>query len=293
MSAAQPTPRPLIVTLLDNIRWEHTVFALPFAYIGAVLAAGGLPRLATLAWITLAMVSARTAAMSFNRAIDARLDALNPRTAMRPIPAGQLSQRAVVVVAVLALLVLIVAAAQLNPVCLLLSPVALAALVGYSYTKRFTWLCHFVLGFTDGIAPAGGWLAVRPLFTLPLLLLVCAVAVWIAGFDIIYACQDVAFDRQHRIASIPARFGIPAALRVSTALHVLMIALLIALGLTMDRSWLYYGGVAATALLLFYEHRLITPRDMSRINLAFFTINSYIAGVLFVFTMLDLILSHR
>jgi len=293
MSTAQPAPRPLIVTLLDNIRWEHTVFALPFAYIGAVLAADGLPSLATLAWITLAMVAARTAAMSFNRAIDAQHDALNPRTAMRPIPAGQLSRRAVVIVAVLALLLLIIAAAQLNPICLLLSPVAVAALVGYSYTKRITWLCHFVLGFTDAIAPAGGWLAVQSQFTLPLLLLVCAVAVWIAGFDIIYACQDVAFDRQHGLASIPAHFGIPAALRISTALHVLMIVLLIALGLTMERGWLYYCGVAATALLLFYEHRLITPKDMSRINVAFFTVNSYIAGVLFVFTMLDLILLHR
>lgn len=292
MSAAQPTPRSLIPTLLDNIRWEHTVFALPFAYIGAVLAAGGLPSLRTLAWVTLAMIGARTAAMSFNRAVDARFDAANPRTAMRPIPAGRLSVRAVTLMALLALALMIAAAAQLNTVCLLLSPVAVAALAGYSYTKRFTWLCHFVLGFTDAIAPAGGWLAVSPTFAPPLVLLVCAVAVWIAGFDIIYACQDVAFDRQHGLRSIPARFGIAAGLRISTALHILMIALLVALGLATGRGWIYVLGVAATALLLFYEHRLITPNDMSKIDVAFFTINSYVAAALFVFTTLDLLLIH-
>lgn len=292
MSAAQPTPRSLIPTLLDNIRWEHTVFALPFAYIGAVLASGGAPSLWILAWITLAMIGARTAAMSFNRAIDARFDAANPRTALRPIPAGRLSVRAVTLMALLALALMIAAAAQLNTICLLLSPIAVAALAGYSYTKRFTWLCHFVLGFTDAIAPAGGWLAVRPTFAPPLVLLVCAVAAWIAGFDIIYACQDVAFDRQNGLRSIPARFGIAAALRASTALHILMIALLIALGLATGRGWIYGLGVAATGLLLFYEHRLITPEDMSRIDVAFFTINSYVAGVLFIFTTLDLILIH-
>src|SRR5262249_51238611 len=155
-----------------------------------------------------------TAAMSFNRAIDAQLDAANPRTAMRPIPTGQLSVRSVVVVALVGLLLLIVASSQLNTLCLLLSPVAVAALAGHSYTKRFTWACHFVLGFTDGIAPAGGWLAVSPAFTLPMMLLVCAVAFWISGFDIIYACQDVEFDRANGLRSVPARFGVPAALRL-------------------------------------------------------------------------------
>lgn len=290
MRTARPTTRPVVLTLLDNIRWEHTVFALPFAYLGSVLAAGGLPGLPTLGWVTLAMVGARTAAMSFNRAIDARLDAANPRTSMRPIPAGELSRRSVVVVALLGLTLLVVASAQLNALCLALSPLAVAALVGYSYTKRFTWLCHFALGFTDGIAPAGGWLAVSPAFALPMLLLVCAVAVWIAGFDIIYACQDVAFDRQAGLHSIPARFGVPTGLRVSTALHVLMVVLLVALGLNLGLGWLYYLGVAATAGLLVYEHRLITPQDMSRINIAFFNVNSYIAGVLLVFTVLDLLI---
>ncbi|HEX5691509.1 MAG TPA: UbiA-like polyprenyltransferase, partial [Roseiflexaceae bacterium] len=216
MGATRTTQRPILLTLLDNIKWEHTIFALPFAYLGAVLAAESLPQFSTLLWITLAMVGARTAAMSFNRAIDARFDAANPRTAMRPIPTGQLSVRATLILAVLSLLLLVGAAAMLNPLCLLLSPIAVVALAGYSYTKRFTWLCHFVLGFTDGIAPAGGWLAVNPTFVLPMVLLACAVAVWIAGFDIIYACQDVAFDRANGLHSAPARFGIPAALRLST-----------------------------------------------------------------------------
>ena len=290
MDATRSSLRPTIQTLLDNIKWEHTIFALPFAYLGAVLAAGGLPRLDTLLWITLAMVGARTAAMSFNRAIDARYDAANPRTAMRPIPAGRLSVRATLVMAALALGLLVVAAAQLNFLCLVLAPIAVIALAGYSYTKRFTWLCHFALGFTDGIAPAGGWLAVSPNFTLPMILLAGAVAVWIAGFDIIYACQDVAFDRSHGLHSSPARFGVPAALRLSTALHALMVALLVALGLSLGLGWIYYLGVAATAGLLIYEHRLITPADMSRIDMAFFTVNSYIAGVLFLFTLLDALL---
>jgi 4-hydroxybenzoate polyprenyltransferase len=290
MSATSPKARSTVLVLLDNIRWEHTIFALPFAYLGAVLAAGGLPPFEALLWITLAMVGARTAAMSLNRAIDARHDAANPRTAMRPIPSGRLSVRATLVMALLSLLLLVVAAAQLNPLCLLLAPVAVAALVGYSYTKRFTWLCHFALGFTDGIAPAGGWLGVSPAFAAPMVLLVCAVAVWIAGFDIIYACQDVAFDRANGLHSVPARFGIPAALGLSTALHVLMVVLLVALGWSLGLGLIYYLGVAATAALLVYEHRLITPEDMSRLDVAFFNVNSYIAGVLFLFTLLDTLL---
>ena len=290
MDATQQSPRPTLLTLLDNIKWEHTIFALPFAYLGAVLAAGGLPQLDALLWITLAMIGARTAAMSFNRAIDARIDAANPSTAMRPIPAGQLSVRATLIMAVAALGLLVVAAAQLNPLCLLLSPIAVFALALYSYTKRFTWLCHFALGLTDGIAPAGGWLGISPTFTVPMLLLAGAVAVWIAGFDIIYACQDIAFDRANGLHSIPARFGISAALRVSTGLHALMVVLLFGLGWGLGLGWIYYLGVAATAGLLVVEHRIITPDDMSRINVAFFNVNSYIAGVLFIFTLLDALL---
>jgi 4-hydroxybenzoate polyprenyltransferase len=272
-----------------NIMLEHTIFALPFAYLGLFLAAHGWPGWQPLVWVTLAMLGARTAAMSFNRAIDARLDALNPRTAQRPIPMGRISPRSVVVVGVGGLLLLLLAAWQLNPLCLMLSPVAVAALVGYSYTKHFTWLCHFVLGFTDALAPAGGWLAVQPQFTPPMLLLTFAVGIWIAGFDIIYACQDITFDRQHGIYSLPANFGVALSLRIAQVCHLLMISALIGVGLLLGLGWLYYSGVAAAAGLLIYEHQLISPQDMSRIQAAFFTVNSYVASVLFVFTLADVL----
>ncbi|NJO84145.1 MAG: UbiA family prenyltransferase [Blastochloris sp.] len=272
-----------------NIVLEHTVFALPFAYLGSFLAVGGWPGWWPFLWVTLAMVGARTAAMSFNRVIDARIDAINPRTAGRPIPAGLLSRRSVALVGGTGLLVLLVAAWQLNPLCLALAPLAMVALVSYSYTKRFTWLCHFFLGFTDAIAPAGGWLAVQPQFSAPLLLLAFAVGIWIAGFDIIYACQDVDFDRQHKLHSLPARFGIARALWGARCCHALMIAALVGVGLLLGMGWLYYAGVAAAAGLLLYEHWLIAPHDMSHIHVAFFTVNSYVAAVLFVFTVLDVL----
>lgn len=273
-----------------NIKVEHTVFALPFAYLGMVLAYKQLPPLGTILLVTVAMVAARTAAMSLNRYLDRHFDARNPRTANRPVPAGELSARSVLIVGLIALAALVGAAALLNPLCLALSPIAVLALAGYSYLKRFTWLCHFGLGFTDAIAPAGGWLAVRPEFGLSMLLLAAAVGIWIAGFDIIYACQDVEFDRREGLHSLPARFGVAAALRVSAALHVAMVGLLIGAGLLLGLGWIYYLGVAAAAALLVYEHRLINPRDLSKIDLAFFTVNSYIAGVLFVFTLASLYL---
>jgi 4-hydroxybenzoate polyprenyltransferase len=198
-----------------------------------------------------------------------------------------------VLVAVGGLALLLLSAWQLNPLCLALSPIAVIALVGYSYTKHFTWLCHVVLGFTDALAPAGGWLAVQPQISLPMLLLVFAVGIWIAGFDIIYACQDVDFDRQYHLHSIPVRFGIATALRIAQAWHVLMIVALLLLGALLSLGWLYYAGVAAAAGLLIYEHRLITPQDMSHIQVAFFTVNSYIASVLFVFTLADLLVNRR
>lgn len=268
---------------------EHTIFALPFAYLGLFLAADGWPGWWPFLWVSLAMVGARTAAMSFNRAIDAHLDAANPRTAGRPIPSGLLSRRSVLLVGFSGLAVMLLASWQLNPLCFVLSPVAIIALGGYSYTKRFTWLCHFALGFTDAIAPAGGWLAVRPVFDLPMLLLAFAVGIWIAGFDIIYACQDSEFDQRYGLRSIPVRFGIPAALRLAQICHMLMIMALLGTGLMLERGWLYYSGVAVAAALLVYEHRLISPQDMSKINVAFFTVNSYVASVLFLFTIADLV----
>lgn len=294
-SSMQGTSRRIIAELdkhRQNIVLEHTIFALPFAYLGLFLAADGLPGWHAFIWVTLAMVGARTAAMSFNRLIDARIDAANPRTAQRLVPSGRLSQRSVLTVAVGGLGLLLLAAWQLNPFCLALSPIAVIALTGYSYTKRYTWLCHFALGFTDAIAPAGGWLAVQPTFTGSMLLLAFAVGIWIAGFDIIYACQDVEFDRRYGLFSIPARFGIPVALRISRVCHGLMIVALIALAMVHGLGWLYMLGVAATVGLLVYEHRLISPKDMSKINVAFFTVNSYIASVLFIFTLGDLLVLH-
>lgn len=271
-----------------NIMLEHTIFALPFAYIGLFLAADGWPGWSPFLWVTLAMVGARTAAMSFNRVIDAEIDAANQRTAHRPIPSGILTRRPVLIVAFAGLALLLFSAWQLNPLCLALSPLAVVALTGYSFTKRFTWLSHFALGLTDAMAPAGGWLAVQPRFTAPMLLLAFAVCIWIAGFDIIYACQDVDFDRKHGLHSIPARFGIGAALRVSQICHGLMILALLALGLSLGMGIIYYVGVVIAAGLLIYEHSLITPHDMSKIQVAFFTVNSYVASVLFFFALADL-----
>lgn len=273
-----------------NIKVEHTIFALPFAYLGLVLAHKTFPAWTTFLIVTVAMVAARTAAMSLNRYLDRHLDARNPRTANRPVPTGALSANSVLMVALIALLVLVVMAALLNPLCLMLSPIAVLALTGYSYMKRFTWLCHFGLGFTDAIAPAGGWLAVQPSFSLPMILLAAAVGIWIAGFDIIYACQDVDFDRAEGLHSLPARFGIATALLVAKCCHLAMIGLLLGVGLSLGLGWLYYVGVVAAAGLLVYEHSLINPRDLSRINIAFFTVNSYIAGTLFVFTLASLYL---
>ena len=270
-----------------NIKLEHTIFALPFAYLGLVLAYQKFPGWWPLVLVTLAMVGARTAAMSFNRYFDRFIDAANPRTKNRPVPAGTLSARAVLVVGCLGLLVLVGSAALLNPLCLALAPIAVLALTGYSYLKRFTWLCHFGLGFTDAIAPAGGWLAVRPEWSLALLLLCGAVGIWIAGFDLIYACQDVEFDRQNGVHSLPARFGVATALWVAKLCHVLMIILLIGVGIALSLHGIFYIGVAAAAALLIYEHSLINPHDLTRIDLAFFTVNSYVASVLFIFTLVS------
>ena len=273
---------------LENIKFEHTIFALPFAYLGSILAAKGLPSFGVFFWVTVAMVGARTAAMSFNRYIDRHIDARNPRTARRPIPTGRLRPGTVLAIALLSLGLLIVAAAQLNPLCLVLSPIAVLALVGYSYTKRFTVLCHVALGFTDGIAPAGGWLAVRPHFEPAMLLLVFVVGVWIAGFDMLYACQDVDFDRREGLYSIPANYGVAAGLLVARIFHLAMLAALVGLGLLLGLGWAFYIGLVLTAGLLVYEHSLVHPADLSRVNLAFFNINGYIAVTLFVFTLASL-----
>jgi 4-hydroxybenzoate polyprenyltransferase len=267
---------------LDAIKFEHTVFALPFAYVAMVLAADGWPGWRTLLWVTLAMAGARTLAMAVNRLADRFIDAANPRTARRHLPAGLLTPAQVAGAAAAAGALLLLSAYMLNPLCLALAPLAVLFLVGYSYTKRFTWLSHWILGFTDGIAAAGGWIAVRGAFAPPVYVLWFALTVWIAGFDLIYACQDVEFDRGHRLHSVPARFGIPAALTTARACHVLTIAAFALLGWMMGLGWLYWLGVAVVAGLLVYEHSLVSPGDLSRLDVAFFNVNGYIAVILFL-----------
>jgi 4-hydroxybenzoate polyprenyltransferase len=266
---------------LDAIKFEHTVFALPFAYVAMVLAADGWPGWHIVIWVTLAMAGARTLAMSVNRLADRFIDAANPRTAQRHLPTGLLTPAQVTAAAALSAALLLFSAWMLNPLCLILSPLAVLFLVGYSYTKRFTWLSHWILGFTDGIAAAGGWIAVRAGFDPPVYVLWFALTVWIAGFDLIYACQDVAFDRRHGLHSVPARFGIAAALNTARVCHLLTIAAFALLGWMMGLGPLYWAGVLVVAALLVYEHSLVSPRDLSRLDIAFFNVNGYIAVILF------------
>jgi 4-hydroxybenzoate polyprenyltransferase len=265
--------------VLEAIKFEHTVFALPFAYIAMVLAAGGWPGWWVLGWVTAAMVGARTCAMAANRVVDRIIDARNPRTAGRHLPRGLLRVGDLKVLAAAGAVLMLVAAWMLNPLCLALSPLALAFLLGYSYTKRFTWTSHWILGFTDGIAAGGGWIAVRSGFDPPALVLWFAVTVWIAGFDLIYACQDVDFDRAHGLQSVPARFGVPAALRLARINHALTAAALALLGWIAALGALYWLGWLAVTALLVYEHWLVTPGDLSKVNVAFFNVNGYIAVI--------------
>ena len=263
--------------MLDAIKFEHTVFALPFAYIAMVLAAGGWPGGWTVGWATAAMVGARTCAMATNRVVDRVIDARNPRTAERHLPTGTLRVGELRLLAAAGAALMLVAAAMLNPLCLALAPLALVFLVGYSYTKRFTWTSHWILGFTDGMAAAGGWIAVRAAFDAPAFILWFALTVWIAGFDLIYACQDVAVDRAHGLHSVPARFGVAAALVVARLNHALTAVALAVLGWSTGLGLLYWGGWAAVVALLAYEHSLVSARDLSRLDVAFFNVNGYIA----------------
>jgi 4-hydroxybenzoate polyprenyltransferase len=276
----------------DLVKFEHTVFALPFAYLGMALAAGGGPGWSKFIWITVAMVAARTLAMSANRLVDRELDARNPRTMNRPLPRGLISSQAVAAYAGVSLAVLAVAAWQLNPLCLLLLPGALVFLLGYHYTKRFTWLSHWILGFTDGLAAPGAWVAVRgSILTradLPAWLLLFAVTFWIGGFDLIYACQDVDVDRRDGLHSIPADFSVARALLLARVCHALAVALLVGVGLTMSLGWPFWVGLAVIAAMLVYEHSLVSPQDLSRLDVAFFNMNGYISITVFAATLLAL-----
>jgi 4-hydroxybenzoate polyprenyltransferase len=267
------------------VKLEHTVFALPFAYVGAILAVDGVPSLSQVVWVTLAMVGARSLAMALNRLIDAEIDARNPRTRAREIPAGLLSRAQVVAFCLAALVLFLIAVWQLDPIVRWLWPIPVALFVLYPYTKRFTWLCHLVLGCSIGLAPLGAWLAVGGDVVWAPFMISAAVALWIGGFDIIYATTDVEFDRQEGLCSLPSRFGIGPALIVTRVCHLTAIALLAGAGLTLDLGPGYFLGLAAVAVLLAYENSIVHPDDLSRVNIAFLTVNGaisivYLAGVL-------------
>ena len=276
-------------TTLEMIKWEHSIFALPFALCAAMLAAGGMPTAAKLGWIVLCMVSARSAAMAFNRIADARIDAANPRTAMRAIPAGVLSQKFAAIFVAVACAFFVLGAARLNRATLLLSPIALAVVLLYSYTKRFTRWSHLVLGFALGIAPAAAWIGVRGSLDPRILLLTAAVTFWVAGFDVLYACQDIDFDRANGLNSIPQALGVKRSLLVARVLHLVMLGLLLALVIVFGLGKLAIAGVVAVALLLAYEHSLVSSTDLSKLNAAFFTMNGVIAVVFFAFVAADVL----
>jgi 4-hydroxybenzoate polyprenyltransferase len=272
-----------IRTTLEMIKIEHTLFALPFAFLGAVLAARAVPSLWQIVWITLAMVGARSCAMAFNRIADREIDARNPRTKMRAIPAGALSVSFVWAFTAASAALFLLASAMLNHLTLLLSPIALASVMLYSYTKRWTSLSHLVLGWCLSIAPTGAWIAVRGNVDSPVPLLLSAVVLlWTAGFDVLYACQDYEFDRRAGLHSIPRRFGISRSLWISRALHAGAFAALLALYLTTQLGAIALAGVIATGALLIYQHTLVRADDLSRLNAAFFTTNAFVSVILFI-----------
>jgi 4-hydroxybenzoate polyprenyltransferase len=271
------------------VKIEHTIFALPFAFLGAILAVRGLPHPAQIGWILLAMVGARSAAMAFNRLVDLPFDAKNPRTANRALPRKQLTRSFVIAFIVVSSIVFIFAASRLNRLSLELSPLALGIIFFYSYTKRFTWLTHLFLGISLACAPIGAWIALRGTINLSPLILGIAVALWVAGFDIIYSCQDVEFDRREPLQSIPKRFGVGFALWSSAALHLAMLCVLGFLFWREGLGSISFLGLGVVGLLLAYEHSLVRPTELKRVNTAFFTINGWIGILLFTTTMIDLL----
>jgi 4-hydroxybenzoate polyprenyltransferase len=275
-----------IRTVLEMIKFEHSVFALPFALVGALLAAragGELPTVRQILWIVVAMVGARSAAMTLNRLADIEYDRRNPRTANRALPSGELSIGFAWMFTAVSSAVLVLAAWQLNPLALKLSPVALAILFFYSYTKRFTAWSHFVLGFCLGISPAAAWIAIRGSLDGRMLILCAAVTLWVGGFDVLYSCQDVEFDKAAGLFSIPRKLGISRALEIARGMHVVMVILLAWLAWSFHLAWPAWVGIGVVAALLAYEHSLLKPNDLSKMNAAFFTVNGYISILFLLF----------
>ena len=278
------------VVTLEMIKWEHSVFALPFALTGAVLAAEGWPTLRVLGWIIVCMVAARSAAMAFNRLVDARLDAANPRTAMRALPAGALTSKFVAGFVVVSVLIFALGAAMLNPLTLKLAPFALTVVLAYSYMKRITRWSHIVLGLALGIAPSAAWIAVRGSLDPRIIVLTIAVLLWVGGFDVLYACQDFEHDRMAGLNSVPQSFGLNAAFWIARAMHIGMLLMLCWLIALFGLGKTAVFGVVVVALLLLYEHLIISPKDMRRMNAAFFTLNGVISVVFFAFVAADVLL---
>lgn len=271
------------------VKFEHTIFALPFAYLGAILAKKALPTLEQFLWITIAMVGARSGAMGCNRLIDRTIDACNPRTSERHLPKGKMSVPEVLVFVSLSFLVFIYTVFRLSPYHIRYIPLIIFFLVGYSYTKRFTWLSHLILGLAIGFAPLGGWIGVTKEVELVSLLLGVIVALWIAGFDIIYATLDIEFDRSYGLFSMPLSLGLDKALKIAKLLHFLVIILLLAVYFLLELGVFFLLGVICTAILLYYEHAIISPTDLSRVDIAFFNINGVISILLLLLTILDII----
>ncbi|MDE0895221.1 MAG: putative 4-hydroxybenzoate polyprenyltransferase [Planctomycetota bacterium] len=280
-----------IARYFSLVKFSHSVFALPFALMGAWLAARGAPELPVIALVVAAAVAARTAALGFNRVVDRHIDAANPRTQDREIPAGAISARAAWVLVLCSSALFLAASFALNPLCGLLSPLVLAVLLGYSFAKRFTSMVHLWLGTALGLAPLGAWLAVRGDFSGDIaqpLLLAAAVLTWVAGFDLIYSCQDAEFDSKRGLHSVPARFGCTFSLRASIALHMVTVGALICLALRADLSWIFETTIVVAALLLIWEHSIVSPSDLSRVSMAFFTLNGWVGVGLFLGCALDL-----
>lgn len=276
-----------LAIILEMIKFEHTLFAMPFALASMLVAARGLPEWATVAWVLVAMVGARSAAMAFNRIADMKLDAENPRTASRALPSGLVSVGAAWGFTIASAALMVLAAHQLNPLAFALSPVALVVVLGYSYSKRFTSLSHLWLGLALGIAPVGAWIAVTGAIGFPSMVLSAAVMFWTAGFDIIYSLQDLEFDSKTGLFSLPARLGPAGALAASRLLHAGMVALLAWFGLLTGRGWIYYAGVVLIGLFLVYEQSLVSPEDISRVDTAFFTLNGCVSLGFAVIVALD------
>ena len=287
MTASAPTLAPLPTRFARLVKIEHTVFALPFAYVGAFLAVGGRPSAHDLVWITLAMVGARSLAMALNRLIDARIDARNPRTATRELPSGQLSLVQVVLFCAGSLALFVIAVSQLAPKTHWLWPIPVAGFVVYPYLKRFTWLCHFWLGAVDGLAPIGAWVAITNHLPWQAWVLGAAVALWVAGFDLYYALFDVEVDRAQGLHSVVTRFGVRGAFNGARLSHALTVVCLVVAGLGLSVGVLYWLGVACVAALLAYEHLLVRPDDLRRLDAAFFTMNGVISVAFAVFVIAD------